>query len=96
MHRGDPLGAEVGIAGGASLLAQRVLEAIFGDQAVRDMAKKARVMMLGRVDTLFDDERARYHAGLGPFLVGSGAARRLEAAAADVEAAQRRESEAAR
>ena len=95
-HTGGLLGAEVGIAGGASLLAQRVLEAIFGDQAVRDMAKKARVMMLERVDTLFDDERARYHAGLGPFLVGSGAARRLEAAAADVEAAQRRESEAAR
>ncbi len=37
-----------------------------------------------RVDALFDDERARYHAGLGPMLVGSGAARRLEAAAAEV------------
>ena len=92
-HTAGLTGAEVGIAGGASLLAQRVLEAIFGDQAVREMAKKARLMLLERVDALFDDERARYHAGLGPFLVGSGAARRLETAAAAVETAQRRESE---
>ncbi len=92
-HTAGLTGAEVGIAGGASLLAQRVLEAIFGDQAVRDMAKKSRLLLLERVDSLFDDERARYHAGLGPFLVGSGAARRLEAAAADVEVAQRHETE---
>lgn len=83
-HTGGLLGAEVGIATGASVLAQRVLEAIFGDQAVREMSRKARVMLLERVDTLFDDERARFHAGLGPLLVGSGAARRLEAASADV------------
>ena len=92
-HTGGLIGAEVGIAGGASLLAQRVLEAIFGDQAVRDMAKKARLQLLQRVDSLFDDERARYHAGLGPFLVGSGAARRLEMAAADLETAGRRQSQ---
>jgi len=83
-HTGGLVGAEVGIATGASVLAQRVLEAIFGDQAVREMAKKAREILLVRVDALFDDERARYHAGLGPMLVGSGAARRLEAAAAEV------------
>jgi GTPase SAR1 family protein len=92
-HTGGLVGAEVGIAGGASLLAQRVLEAIFGDQAVRDMAKKARVMLLERVEALYDDERTRYHAGLGPFIVGSGAARRLEAAVADVEVVQRRRTE---
>jgi GTPase SAR1 family protein len=92
-HTGGLVGAEVGIAGGASLLAQRVLEAIFGDQAVRDMAKKARVMLLERVEVLYDDERTRFHAGLGPFIVGSGAARRLEAAVADVEVVQRRRSE---
>ena len=39
-------GAEVGIAGGTALLAQRVLEAIFGDQAVREMAAKARRSLL--------------------------------------------------
>jgi hypothetical protein len=94
-HTAGLTGAEVGIAGGASLLAQRVLEAIFGDQAVREMAKKARLLLVERVDALYDDERTRYHAGLGPFLVGSGAARRLEAAAADVEVAERRDREIA-
>ena len=83
-HTGGLTGAEVGIASGASVLAQRVLEAIFGDQAVRDMAKKARIMLLERVDALFDDERTRYHAGLAPLLVGSGAARRLDGASRQV------------
>ncbi len=32
---GGITGAEVGIAGGTTVLAQRVLEAVFGDQAVR-------------------------------------------------------------
>ncbi|MDO5504077.1 MAG: dynamin family protein [Actinomycetia bacterium] len=89
-HTAGLSGAEVGIAGGASVLAQRVLEAIFGDQAVREMARKARELLLERVDALYDDERARYHAGLGPIMVGSGAARRLEAAAAEVESIRRR------
>ena len=39
-------GAEIGIAGGTAVLAQRVLEAIFGDQAVREMAAKARRSLL--------------------------------------------------
>lgn len=92
-HTGGLVGAEVGIAGGASLLAQRVLEAIFGDQAVRSMAKKARVALLERVDALYDDERARYHSGLGPFMIGSGAARRLGTAVAEVAHAQRHRTE---
>jgi len=87
-HTGGLLGTEIGIAGGASLLAQRVLEAIFGDQAVREMAKKARLLLLERVDALYDDERARYHSGLTPVLVGSGVARRLEAAVQTVQAVQ--------
>ena len=41
-HTGGLTGAEAGIAGGTSLLAQKVLEAIFGDQAVREMATRAR------------------------------------------------------
>lgn len=81
---GGLTGAEIGIASGTSVLAQRVLEAIFGDQAVREMAGKARGLLLERVDALIDDERVRYHAGLTPMLVGSGAARRLEMAAQEV------------
>ena len=43
---GGLVGAEIGIAGGTAVLAQRVLEAIFGDQAVREMAAKARTRLL--------------------------------------------------
>lgn len=38
---GGLTGAEVGVAGATAAVAHKLLEAIFGDQAVRDMAKKA-------------------------------------------------------
>ena len=41
-HTGGITTAEVGIAGGTSVLAQRVLEGVFGDQAVRTLAKTAK------------------------------------------------------
>ncbi|MCP6135007.1 ABC transporter, partial [Klebsiella pneumoniae] len=40
-HTGGLVGAEVGVAGGTAILAQRVLEAVFGDQAVRRLAETA-------------------------------------------------------
>ena len=43
---GTLAGAEVGIAGGSAVVAQRLLEAIFGDQAVRTLAAKARRQLL--------------------------------------------------
>ena len=61
-HGGSLIGAEVGIAGGTSVLAQRVLEAIFGDQAVRDMATKARKRLLTMADDLYAAEQARFTA----------------------------------
>lgn len=61
---GGLTGAEVGIAGGTSVLAQRVLEAIFGDQAVREMAAKARASLLTHVTELYDTERERYAAAV--------------------------------
>lgn len=57
-------GAEVGIAGGSAVLAQRLLEAIFGDQAVRTLSAKARRLLLERAETLFAAEEARYNAAL--------------------------------
>ncbi|MFW5471974.1 dynamin family protein [Knoellia sp. CPCC 206450] len=61
---GGLTGAEVGIAGGTSVLAQRVLEAIFGDQAVREMAAKARKSLLARVEDLYAVEQSRYAEAL--------------------------------
>lgn len=52
-------GAEVGIAGGSAVLAQRLLEAVFGDQAVRTLAAKARAQLLERTRALYDEEADR-------------------------------------
>ena len=40
-------GAEVGIAGGSAVLGQKLLEAVFGDQAVRSLAERARTLARG-------------------------------------------------
>ena len=60
-------GAEIGIAGGSAVVAQRLLEAIFGDQAVRKLSERARDMLMKRVDALFADERARFDEELVAF-----------------------------
>ncbi len=81
-HTGGLVGAEIGIAGGTSVLAQRVLEAIFGDQAVRDMAAKARTRLLELADDLYAGERARFLDALDAHTAPEDQAPRLEAAAA--------------
>jgi hypothetical protein len=53
-------GAEVGIAGGSAVLGQKLLEAVFGDQAVRSLAERARKSLEARVGALFQTELARY------------------------------------
>jgi hypothetical protein len=53
-------GAEVGIAGGGAVLGQKLLEAVFGDQAVRTLSERARRKLEVRVRALLEDERARY------------------------------------
>ena len=85
-HTGGLIGAEVGIAGGTALLAQKVLEAIFGDQAVREMAAKARASLLQHVDELYAAEQARYDAALEGVVTRAGQAQRLADAAAAVKA----------
>lgn len=65
-HTGGLTGAEVGIAGGTSVLAQRILEAVFGDQAVRDMAAKARRSLLARVDDVYGRQRRAFVATVDP------------------------------
>ena len=81
---GGLTGAEVGIAGGTSVLAQRVLEAIFGDQAVREMAAKARASLLSRVTDLYAVEQSRYAAAVLDVGDTSGQSAALTAAAARV------------
>jgi len=53
-------GAEVGVAGGSAIVGQKLLEAIFGDQAVRSLAARARKNLEDRVEALLGAELLRY------------------------------------
>lgn len=57
---GGLTGAEVGVAGGTALLAQRLLEAVFGEDAVRRLAKQAKDLLDGRIHALMASELARH------------------------------------
>ncbi len=57
---GIPTGAEVGVGTGTALIGQKLLEAVFGDQAVRRLATEARKDLNVRVGELLDTERQRY------------------------------------
>ncbi|WP_115923506.1 dynamin family protein [Calidifontibacter indicus] len=81
-------GAEVGIAGGSAVLAQRLLEAIFGDQAVRTLSVKARKMLMERADALFSAEQERYTQVLAEVVGDTSVPDRLTPALAAVKAAR--------
>jgi len=74
-------GAEVGIAGGTAALGQKLLEAVFGDQAVRTLAARARESLEARVRALLDEERSRYTALLDGLAIDPDAPERLRHAA---------------
>ena len=77
---GGITGAEVGIAGGTVVLAQRFLEAIFGDDAVRRLAQTAKQALDARVEGLMADELARYRRALDSTGVDPGSADAVRAA----------------
>jgi hypothetical protein len=83
-----PTGAEIGVAGGTTVLSQKVLEALFGDQAVRRLADEARADLLDRVRALLDGEERRFADLLAAHATVASDAEALERAAADVEAAR--------
>ena len=60
-HTAGLTGAEAGIAGGSAVLGQKLLEAVFGDQAVRALAERARRSLEARIRDLLDAERAPLH-----------------------------------
>jgi hypothetical protein len=79
-HTGGLTGAEVVVAGGTSALSQKVLEAIFGDQAVRSLAARAREDLLERVATLLAGEEQRFGAVLERVAPDDESQERLHAA----------------
>ena len=60
VHTGGLTGAEVVVAGGTSAIGQKLLEAIFGDQAVRTLAARAREDLLERAEQLLRGDAARF------------------------------------
>jgi len=78
-------GAEVGIAGGSALLGQKLLEAVFGDQALRTLAERARRQLEVRVRALLDEERHRYLDLLASLGIDPEAAEQLRNAARAVD-----------
>jgi hypothetical protein len=85
-HTGGALvGAEAGIAGGGAVLGQKLLEAVFGDQAVRSLAERSRRSLEARVAGLLEGERARYTDLLDSLAVEPEVPERLRAAARRVD-----------
>ncbi|WP_166846495.1 dynamin family protein [Isoptericola sp. BMS4] len=84
-------GAEVGIAGGTALVAQKLLEAVFGDEAVRRLSAQARERLTGRVETVLRGQAARYTAQLDALGTADTDARAVRDAAHRVSEAARAE-----
>ncbi|HSN37578.1 MAG TPA: dynamin family protein [Arthrobacter sp.] len=82
-------GLEIGVAGGTAVVGQRLLEAVFGEDAVRRLAKTAREDLHTRCQRLLQAEQQRFLArleisgGVPPAVLAGHAAalRRLAASA---------------
>lgn len=57
---GGLTGLEVGIAGGSGVIGQKLLEAIFGEDAVRRMANTARETLEARIQELLENHSTRF------------------------------------
>ncbi|MFC4614118.1 dynamin family protein [Cellulomonas algicola] len=86
---GGLTGAEVGIVGGTALLAQRLLEAVFGDEAVRRLTRTAHERLDARVARLLDAEASRFTSALETLAAGVVDGGALRARASLVEVAAR-------
>ncbi|HYX94302.1 MAG TPA: GTPase domain-containing protein [Geodermatophilus sp.] len=89
-HTGGLTGGEVAVAGGTTALGQRLLEAVFGDAAVRSLATRAREDLQARADALLRYEQDRFDALVDAAGPGPDAADGLRAAAVTLAAARDR------
>lgn len=77
---GGLTGLEVGIAGGSGVVGQKLLEAIFGEDAVRRMANTARETLETRIQELLENHSARFATEIDGIELGPDAATLTEAA----------------
>ncbi|MBU8858144.1 MULTISPECIES: GTPase domain-containing protein [unclassified Micromonospora] len=85
-----PTGLEVAAGTGTAVAGQTVLQAIFGDQAVRNLARKARVDLLDRVGKLLAEEAARFLSRTEAERPAANSGAALRWAAVEVERARHR------
>jgi hypothetical protein len=83
-----PTGLEVAVGAGTTVAAQKVLEAIFGDQAIRTLANRAREDLLSRIGELLDKEAARFTDRTAATGLDTKPAAELRGAAVEVEEAR--------
>jgi hypothetical protein len=81
-------GAEVGIAGGATVLAQKLLEAVFGEDGVRRMSEAATEKLEARVEGLMGEEKSRFLTRLDALDLDPELPSRLHAATVAVQQAR--------
>lgn len=79
---GGVTGGEVAVASGTAGVSQALLNAIFGEQAVRELAAAAREQLLTRIDDLVADETERYRARIRSLASGPSTTAQLAAAIA--------------
>jgi hypothetical protein len=86
---GGLTGGEIAVAGGTTAVGQRVLEAVFGDAAVRSLAARAREDLEERADELLRFEQDRFDTRLAAVAPGPGAAEELRSVVSALTAARR-------
>lgn len=86
-NTGGLVGGEVAVAGGTAVVAQKVLEAVFGDDAIRRMTAQVKKDLIRRVRAEAWQERAAFDAALEHTTVAISTLLELEDAYAEVAAA---------
>jgi hypothetical protein len=85
---GGLTGGEIAVAGGTTAVGQRVLEAVFGDAAVRSLAARAREDLEARADSLLRYEQERFDALVDVAAPAPAAAEALRDAVRELAAAR--------
>ncbi|MFM9035136.1 MAG: ABC transporter [Mycobacterium sp.] len=85
---GGLTGAEIGIAGASTVLAQKLLEAVFGEDGVRRMSKKAMDKLNDRVAVLMDEEKSRFLTRLDALELDPELPARLQTATRQIQQAR--------
>ena len=85
---GGLTGGEVAVASGTAGLSQTLLAALFGEQAVRDLAAQAKRELSERIDRLLTEDANRFHERLWSIATLPAQRDALAAALAQFKAAE--------